>query len=376
MKKLNICLISLATPPDSHDGAARFFHGIYNYLKQKGHKIILLTGKWNFDINDRNIIQFNLIKKRFLWFPKFCLNIIKFLNSHNFDIVHGNGPKGAFPIVFSKHRRFISTIHDLGPFELKFTRIPIEKLLIRFVSLRSTFITTCSNSIKKELKLYMPNIESKKIINLYSAIDNRFKPVPDLALKLKMEMKLNGPIVLYIGRIAHYKGVEDIINAYYIAKKDIPNLCLLLGGKPDYKMETKYQEWKKKFPDINFIGFIPENQLPIYYNLGDVFVTYSYGSEGFGLTPIEAIASGTPVICSSLPAYKEILEGNAIFIPPRKPDLLAEEIVHLLTNEDLRQDLIKSGLNYIKRYSWDSVGKRLEKLYIDLLGKSSKTFAL
>jgi glycosyltransferase involved in cell wall biosynthesis len=367
MEKLNICLVSLTFAPDTQDGAAKFFNGIYNYLKNQGHNVKVITGKWNLELTDPNIIQLHLIRKRFLWFPQFNLSTIKYLKRHKFDVIHGNSPKGILPIILSNQKRFISTIHDLGPFETSFTRIPIEKFMIKLAVERSTYITTCSEFIRKEIKYYIPKVEINSITNLYSAIEDKYKPLPLKAKKLKQQLQIEGPIILYIGRIAKYKGVDDIIKAYRIAKKEIPNLNLVMGGKPDFYMEKIYQEWKQKYKDIHFVGFVSEKEIPIYYSMGDIFVTYSYASEGFGLTPIEAIACGTPVICSSMIAYKEVLQDNAIFVPPRNPEKLAEEIVSLLQNDSKREALIEKAQKFIKRYSWDSVGQKLEKTYYKFL---------
>ena len=97
--------------------------------------------------------------------------------------------------------------------------------------------------------------------------------------------------------------------------------------------------------------------------MADVFVTYSHASEGFGLTPIESIACGTPVICSSLLAYKEVLKDNAIFVPPKTPHLLAEEIKQLINDEPKRAKIVKKAQHFIKRYTWNAVGNKLERLY-------------
>ena len=72
---------------------------------------------------------------------------MRFLRKNKFDIIHGDGAKGCLPIILSHQKKFISTIHDLGPFETKFTYIPIEKILIKFITGRATYITTVSNFI-------------------------------------------------------------------------------------------------------------------------------------------------------------------------------------------------------------------------------------
>jgi len=363
MQKLNICLVSLTFAPDTQDGAAKFFKGIYEYLKNQGHNVKLITGKWNFKLLDPNIFQIDIIRRRFFWVPHFNIHAIKYLKQHKFDIIHGNSPKGVLPIILANQKRFISTIHDLGPFETPFTKIPIEKFLIKFVAEKSKFITTCSDFIRNEINHYIPKVDLNKIFNLYSAIEEKFKPLPKEAQKLREELHIKGPVILYIGRIAKYKGVYDVIRAYKEAKKEIPDLTLVIGGKPDFYMDKIYQDWKGKFNDILFVGFVSDEEIPIYYSMGDIFITYSYASEGFGLTPIEAIACGTPVICSSLNAYKEVLKDSAIFVPPRSPKLLAKEIVNLLKNESQRRNLITKAQKFVKRYTWNSVGKKLEVVY-------------
>ncbi len=372
MDKLDICLVSLTFAPDTQDGAAKFFRGIYNYLKNQGHNVKVITGKWNFKLSDPNIYQINILRRRFFWFPQFNLRVIKYLRRNKFDIIHGNSPKGALPIILANQKDFISTIHDLGPFETLFTKIPIEKLIIKIVSQKSRFLTTCSDSIKKEITYYIPKVNIDNIFNLYSAIEEKYKPLPNKAQKLKEKLKIKGPVLLYLGRIAKYKGVDDIIKAYKKAKKEIPDLTFVMGGKPDFYMEKNYHEWKQKYDDICFVGFVPDKDMATYYSMGDIFVTYSYASEGFGLTPIEAIACGTPVICSSLKAYREVLKDNAIFVPPKNPHLLAREIVKLLNNEDQRKILISKAQEFVKRYTWEAVGKKLENVYNKFLNKNKK----
>jgi len=367
MEKLNICLVSLTIAPDTQDGAGKSFRGIFDYLRKQGHNVKLITGKWNNALNDPDIIQFDLIPRRFLWAPQFMLKAFKYINSHDFNIFHGNAPKGTLPIILSGKKKFITTIHDMGPFETSFTKIPLERYLIKLAVQRATMITTVSDFIKKEIKYFVPKADSDKIYIHYNGIEEKFKPNPKEAEKLKERLNIEGPVLLYIGRIAFYKGVDDIIAAYKIAKKEIPNLNLVIGGKPDFQMEKKYEEWKTKYKDIHFVGFVNEQVLPHYYSMGDVFITYSYASEGFGLTPIEAIACGTPVVCSSMAAYKEILQNNAIFVPPRNPSQLANELVNLLRDESKKKALIEKAQSFIKRYTWDSVGKTLEKIYLKFL---------
>jgi len=357
---MKICLITLGFFPDKKDGSAKVAAFIYNYLRNKGYNIKVITAKWNIDLKDSNIIQINIIKKRFFWFPQFVLSVFRILNKQKFDIIHGNGSRVCFPILF---RKYITTIHDLGPFEARFMKIPILPILEKLNALRAKKIITVTNIIKMGLKYYIRRLNIKKIKCVYNPIDPKFKPYPKQGLTLKRKLGLDGPTILYIGRIAFYKGIGDLISAFYKAKKEIHNLNLVIGGKPTLKMESKYNNWKRKYKDIKFIDSIPEDEIQYYYSMADVFITYSYASEGFGLTLIESIACGTPVICSNLPAYREVLDDNAIFVSPKHPELLAEEIIRYFKNKNIKKDLLDKSKDFIKKYSIETFGRNIVSIY-------------
>ena len=77
-RKLRICLVSIAIPPDFEDGAAKFFRGIFDYLRARGHDVTLITGKWTHDLDDPDIVQVDILRQRFLWFPQFTLSVWKY----------------------------------------------------------------------------------------------------------------------------------------------------------------------------------------------------------------------------------------------------------------------------------------------------------
>lgn len=363
LKKLKICLVSLTVSPDSADGEAKVVRSHFDYLKKKGYDVTLISGKWNTDLNNPDIIQVDLISKRFLWILHFNYMVIKFLRKNNFDIIHANSAKAAIPILLSNRKRFITTIHDFTPFETRLTRFPFEKYLINIIANQSSVITTVSNTVKNKFKKYLPNIESNKLYTIYNGIDERFKPYSRESELLRQRLGIEGPVILYIGRITAYKGVEHIIKAYEILKTSIPKINLLIGGTPDFIMKKQYQKWKRVHQDIFFVGYVPEEELPYYYSMANVFINFSSSSEGFGLTPLEALACGTPIICSSIEVYKEIFVDSAVFVPPKNSIKLANSIIELLSKEELRDKLIQNAQKILAKYNWDAVINRLEEVY-------------
>jgi glycosyltransferase involved in cell wall biosynthesis len=363
MKNPRICLVSLTVSPDSADGEAKVVRSHFNYLKNKGYDVTLITGKWNTNLHTPHIIQIDLIRKRFLWVLHFNYKIIKYLRTHEFDIIHANSAKAAIPVVLSNKKKFITTIHDFTPFETELTKFPFEKYLIKVIAKKSTIITTVSNTVRNKFKSILPNLDVKKVITIYNGIEERFKPYSLQAEKLRKTLGLKGPIILSIGRITQYKGIDYLISAFEIVKKSFPEANLIIGGTPDYLMEKQYQIWKKEHQDINFVGYISEAQLPYYYSMADIFINYSSSSEGFGLTPLEALACGTPIICSSIDVFKEIIGDLALLIPPQDSKNLAESIIKLLNSKELRNKIILNSKKVLSKYSWEAVVNRLEKIY-------------
>ncbi|MHA1820282.1 MAG: glycosyltransferase family 4 protein [Promethearchaeota archaeon] len=365
MEKLKICHVSLAVYPDHRDGAAKYERRLYDELKKRGHDITLLTVKWDTGFNDPNIRTIDVPKKRFFWVPKFTRVYSNFLKKNDFDIIQGNGSRGSLPILFSK-KSFLTHIHDVGPFQARFTSIPGLKYLEKKTAKKAWKVMCCAESAKQEISKYM-NVPLDKIVNVSSAIDPIYKPMPKEAQELKERLNIKGPIIFYVGRIAFYKGVDYIIEAYYKVRKEIPDLNLIIGGKPTLKMEPVVKEWAKKYPEVRFVGMIPDEDMPKYYSMADLFVTYSFAAEGFGLTPVESLACGTPVICSSMPAFMEVLQDHGIFVEPKKPDLLAQKILEFFKNEELKRNIMENIDKFLKQYTWEEVGNRVENVYKEYL---------
>jgi glycosyltransferase involved in cell wall biosynthesis len=365
MQKLKLCLVSLALFPDHKDGSAKFARGLYDTLKDRGHDVTFLTAKWDKGFNDPNIITLDVPHSRFLWVPKFIFKFRKYLKNNDFDIIHGIGSRGSLPIMYSG-KPFITTIHDLGPFEANFTKIPVVRWIEKKNAKQSSHIVVISEFTKNGVVKYM-KVPREKITNIFLGIDPKFEPKPKEAAILKEKLGIKGPILYYLGRIAFYKGVDHIIEAYYKAKKEIPDLNLVIGGKATLKMADTFEKWKKEYSDVKFVGLVPDEDMATYYSMADAFITYSYASEGFGITPIESLACKTPVICSSMPAYQEVLEDCAFFVEPQSPNLLANQIIELFKHPELGEEMVKKSTILLKKYTWSSVCDTLESVYENYL---------
>ena len=113
---------------------------------------------------------------------------------------------------------------------------------------------------------------------------------------------------------------------------------------------------------MRFLGYLPEETLAVLYRLSGVFVFPSL-YEGFGLPPLEAMASGTPVVTSNVSSLPEVAGDAAVLVDPYDPEALADAMMRVLTDEKLRKDLRRRGLERAKQFSWEQSVRRVREIY-------------
>ena len=188
-----------------------------------------------------------------------------------------------------------------------------------------------------------------KIDVIYNAIDERFGEAPDEeeVARVRERYQLNDPFILYAGNIKPHKNLERLIEAFHMLRRgDLGHVKLLIIGDEISKYATlrravhKYKLHKH----VRFFGFVPDKTLAILYRLAGVFVFPSL-YEGFGLPPLEAMASGTPVITSNVSSLPEVVGDAAVLIDPYRPDAIADAMRRVLTEPALHEDLRQRGFS-------------------------------
>ena len=158
------------------------------------------------------------------------------------------------------------------------------------------------------------DVPESKIDVIYNAIDERFseEPPADEVMRVRERYQLNDPFVLYAGNIKPHKNLERLIEAFHIIRQgELEHVKLLIIGDEISKYATlrRAVHRYKLHKHVRFFGFVPDATLAILYRLARVFVFPSL-YEGFGLPPLEAMASGTPVITSNVSSLPEVV-GDA-----------------------------------------------------------------
>ena len=179
--------------------------------------------------------------------------------------------------------------------------------------------------------------------------------------------------ILYLGTIEPRKNLPLLIKSYKRLVDSGTKHKLVLVGKYGWM----YKEVLNLVDELNltnwvyFTGYIPQEDLPLVYNLATLFV-YPTIYEGFGLPVLEAMACGVPVITSQISSLPEIVGDAGVLIPVSDAGALYDAMDRLLQNKSLRDELIKAGLTRAKTFSWERTAQLTCKIYQKVLG-SSKT---
>ena len=320
------------------------------------------------------------------------------------DLMHF--PHFNMPILYPG--KFVVTIHDLTP---KF--FPGHKIgkywhrrkafdfVFSSALKRSEKIIAVSNYTKNEILKYY-DITEEKIKVIYEGVKLNFQFLPTGSRvldrigtisnfqfhDLKQKYKITKPFIFYTGVWRDHKNLVGLIKAFNIlTKKYKLNYQLVLGGKEDSYYPEVRQTWEKlglkvnnlnnqqfnhktikPFFDYDIIcpGFIPENELPLFYQAADLFILPSF-SEGFGLVGVEAMGFRLPVAASRVTSLPEVFGEAALYFDPIDIEDMAKKMRQVLSSEELKEKLISKGSERIKRYSWERTAEETLKIYEEIL---------
>jgi glycosyltransferase involved in cell wall biosynthesis len=282
-------------------------------------------------------------------------------------------------ISLSRNCQRIITVHDLS-FELypqfyswkgRFWHKIINPKKI--ISSADKIIAVSENTKNDLINIY--KIPAEKISIVYSGIDQKFQPIAkeEKLNHIREKYNLSENFILYLGNLEPRKNIEGLIEAFNILKsQQIPNTRyqildtnyqLILTGFPAWSYQSIYEraEESKFRDDIKFIGYVDPKDKLYLYNLAKLFVYPSF-YEGFGFPPLEAMASGTPVIASHSSSLGEIVGQAGLLVDPHNTANIAEAMRQVLTDEKLRDNLIAKGLEQSQKFNWKNTAEQILNL--------------
>ncbi len=267
--------------------------------------------------------------------------------------------------------RSVVTIHDCihlmfpqylpNRFALAYARTSIA-----LAARQANRVLTVSESSKRDILRFV-DTQPAKIDVIYNAYDERFaiEPEEEDMARVRERYQLHDEFVLYAGNVKPHKNLERLIQAFDLVRKQgLDHLKLVLIGDDI----SKYSALRRAVHQYNlhkyvrFLGYMPEETLAVMYRLAGVFVFPSL-YEGFGLPPLEAMASGTPVVTSNVSSLPEVAADAAVLVDPYDPQAIADGIYRVLTDERLRHDLVRKGIARAGMFSWEKSVRRVRAIY-------------
>lgn len=228
-------------------------------------------------------------------------------------------------------------------------------------------IVAVSHSTKVDLASTY-KISSSKIKVVYSGVEEKFQSQKDFTRLKEVAKKyhLPGKFILFLGALEPRKNLVGLISAFNNLRKRSKELKykLIIAGPSGWRFADVFREAARSSfsQDILFIGVVAEEDKPYLYNLASLFVYPSF-YEGFGFPPLEAMACGVPVVTSVSSSLPEICNDSALLIDPYNVQELAEAMYQGLTDQKLRQELIKKGLERARKFSWEKCAKETLQIF-------------
>ncbi|MCC7416914.1 MAG: glycosyltransferase family 4 protein [Acidobacteria bacterium] len=231
---------------------------------------------------------------------------------------------------------------------------------------RATRVMTVSESSKRDI-MRLFGTDPAKISVIYNAYDERFgvEPSQEDVARVRERFQLHDQFVLYAGNVKPHKNLERLIEAFHLVRRrGLEQLKLVMIGDEISRYaalrRAVHQHQLHKY--VRFLGYLPEETLAVMYRLAGVFVFPSL-YEGFGLPPLEAMASGTPVVTSNVSSLPEVADQAAVLVDPYDPYSIADGIHRVLTDESTRRDLRQRGLARARQFSWDDSVRQIREIY-------------
>ncbi len=269
-----------------------------------------------------------------------------------------------------KNARSVFTIHDLifrffPEYHLPLNRWFLDLMLPKFMQRANTVVAVSENTKRDVMRLM--NIPAEKIVVIYEGVSSAFRPIEnrDELERVRAKYKLPPRYILFFSTIEPRKNLITLLDTYAELLKRGTNVPpLVVMGRKGWLYERTLQHIGALglSERVVLTNWVEGADVPAVINLADVFVFPSL-YEGFGLTPLEAMACGTPIISSNASSLPEVVGDAGILVEPRDVGGFADAITRVLENDALRQELRARGLKQAARFSWERAARDTLTVY-------------
>lgn len=373
---MRIAINTLSVVPNEVGGTETYLSNLLeNIIKIDRQNIFyLIVSKNNkslFNYNSKNVhyidCTFDNISriKRILW-EQMILPVQ--LKMANIDILISPGNTGLF-FPPSKTITIIQSMHYyIYPEIFPIVKRKYLQYIVKYSCNRADIVISVSINNKKDIIQYT-KISPDKIKIIYEGVNylKFFKPINPVKLKNILEKyKINTQYIFAPISLYKYKNYNTTIKAYKKFKENInSNIKLVISGVDPHQNKADMQKLIIELnleDDVYYLGYIPHEEIRYFFKGADLTIYFS-SYESFGLPVLEAMASGSPVICSNQSSLPEVVGDAGILVDPHDIDEMANAIYMVLTNNNLKQELIEKGLDRAKQFSWKKTAEETYNIY-------------
>ena len=347
-------------------GAEVYLHEIAKRLASE-HDVTLFCPKYPGSNGTDEIDGIRLMRRggSFSLYIHAALHCLLGIRRGKYDIVVDsiNGVPFFTPLFARKPR--VAILHHLGDRTLFFKELPFPPALVAWLAQRSiplvyrrTPMVTVSDSSRQELVEY--GMPADRINIVYNAIEQAM---------LGPGAKSPTPVIAYVGRIKQSKQIDHLLKAFEMARSDVPQAQVVVAGRGDYDNLHELLDGSPIKSCVSLRGEVSEQEKADILRKAWVFVIPST-KEGWGISVIEANGCGTPAIGYDVPGLRESIRHGetGLLVPSGDIRALAEAIVRLLTDTDLRDRMSQNALQWSSGFSWDRSAREFNAILKKVAG--------
>ncbi len=299
------------------------------------------------------------------------------LKKEKLDVLHSTSHLSRIPVGYAG--KLVVTVNDLTALKVPDVLPKVSKVhsltLLNLMTNKAGKIIAVSNSIKKDI-LEKYKYPEDKVAVVYSGFDKRFfeesRSLDREKIFSKYEIK--DKYILFLGTLEPVKNIVRLLEAFKIFKNNLKkekincDYKLIVAGKRGW-LAKEYKQVSKDLgisKNVIFTGYIIGDELAPLFRNAEFFVLPSL-YEGFGSTILESFAMGTPVLSSNVSSIPEIAGDAAILVNPIDTQEIADNMIKLAENENLRNELCIKGKKQLEKFDWEKCAKETLKIYESLV---------
>jgi phosphatidyl-myo-inositol alpha-mannosyltransferase len=347
-------------------GVTEHVRYLYENLRKRGHDVRIITSSHGLQrSSDGDVIR---IGKGFsvpangsvgtlTVSPRFVSQVGDVLDRERFDLLHFHEPFVPFlslVVLRQSTSVNVATFHAFGGFSPAYE---LGSRMVRPYARRLHGRIAVSAAARHFIDRYFPG--DYKVIPNGVDVDRYRRAVP---IARWQDGTRN---ILFVGRHEPRKGLVELLKAFRILRKTGCECRLLIVGSGPQEREARRYVLTRRLQGVEFLGRVSDDEKAQLFKTADVYASPATGRESFGIVLLEAMAAGTPIVCSDIHGYKGVVRRGreGLLVPPRKPKALASAIGQLLADDELRAEMGRNGLERARDFSWERVTAKVDDYY-------------